>query len=179
MPSSVFGLPTHILVVHATVVLVPLAVLAVLASVGSGRLRARLGLATPGLAVLALVLVPITTSSGESLQARVPDSALVRHHVALADGLLPFVGVLAAAAVALHVLHRRARRSGGREGGPARASAGSVAPVGTRASGAIAATVLVGVLAVAAGVGSLVQVVRIGHSGSTAAWHGLPAERAR
>jgi len=160
VPYKLFGLPTHVLLVHATVVLLPLAVLAVVAAVASGRLRERLGVATPGLAVAALVLVPLTTGSGEELQRRVTDSALVRRHVQLADGLLPFVAVLAVSAVALHLVRRR------------RPAPGPVAA--SSVSGSATAVLVLSVLAVAAGVATTVQVVRIGHSGATAVWQPLP-----
>ena len=75
MPESVFGLPVHPLAVHATVVLVPLAALALLAHVLVPAARQRLGIVTPVLAVVALVLVPISTSSGEESSTGSPRAA--------------------------------------------------------------------------------------------------------
>jgi hypothetical protein len=61
MPETVFGLPTHAIVVHATVVFLPLASLAVLlhAFWPEAGGRRRLGIVTPVLAGIALVLVPL------------------------------------------------------------------------------------------------------------------------
>ena len=57
MPETVFGLPTHAIVVHATVVLLPLAALVVLLHAFWPAARRRLGIVTPLLAGVALVLV--------------------------------------------------------------------------------------------------------------------------
>jgi phosphate/sulfate permease len=77
----------------------------------------------------------------------------------MAGGLLPFVFVMLVLSVAQWAIGRR-----------------SVAPaVGTRyrkVRGAVSLTVVIAVLSVAAAVLSVVQTVRIGESGSRAAWHG-------
>ena len=65
---TISGLPAHPLIVHATVVLVPLAAAAVALHTFWPAARARLGLVTLGAAVLAVVLVPLSTSSGEQLE---------------------------------------------------------------------------------------------------------------
>ena len=75
MPETVFGLPTHAIVVHATVVLVPLASLVVLLHAFWPAARRRLGVVTPLLAGVALVLVPLSTESGEDLEHPVRESA--------------------------------------------------------------------------------------------------------
>jgi len=77
MPSTVFGLPTHAILVHATVVLVPLAALAVLLHAFWPAARRRLGFVTPLLALAALVLTPLSTESGEVLERSVGRSPLV------------------------------------------------------------------------------------------------------
>src|SRR5690348_6266660 len=94
------GLPAHVLLVHAVVVLVPLVAISVIAAAVSSRWRERLG-SLPALAAVALVvLTPVTTSAGEWLQQRVPDTAKVRHHAELGDQLLPWViALLVVAAV--------------------------------------------------------------------------------
>ena len=152
MPPTIFGLPTHPLVVHAVVVLVPLACLLGLASAAWPRFRHWARWATPATALVALALVPVATDSGEGLERSVPHSALVEQHAELADSLLPLMAVLALFVVVLSVLHRR----------------------GTRGVATIAVAALVGLASVA----TLVQVVRIGHSGANAVWHGTPAARA-
>ena len=160
MPEFVFGLPIHPLAVHATVVLVPLAALALLAHVLLPAARRRLGIVTPVLAVVALVLVPISTQSGEQLQHRLPQSGLVEQHAQLADGMLPWTLALAGMAVAVYALDRVRARAGA--GGVDTGSGGWA----TRRAVGLVATVL----AVVAVVGLTQQVIRVGHSGATATW---------
>lgn len=153
MFSTIFGLPAHPLVVHAVVVLVPLAALSALVVAVWPAARARYAPLALGIATLALISVPIATHTGEQLESHVQPSALVERHTVMADGLLPFMAVLwlgLAALVAARVLGRSRGVSW------ARYVAGGAAVVA--AAGAIA---------------SGVQVVRIGDSGARAAWHGV------
>jgi hypothetical protein len=109
----------------------------------------------------ALVLVPLSTSSGESLERRVPETALVEAHARIADGLLLPVVVLAVTAAALFWLQRRERHQS------------ATAPrAGRSSSGAPGRPVVMAILVIAAvgAVSTAVQVVRIGHSGAQAAW---------
>ena len=161
---TIFGLPAHPLIVHATVVLVPLAAVAVLLHTFWRPARARLGLVTVLSSALAVVLVPMSTSTGEQLEEQVGDSALIERHAELADGLLPWVIGLLVVAVLLWVRDRR--------------DAGRTTPLvssgpGRRASDAVLTPVVIGILAVVAVLGTTQQVVRIGHSGAKAAWHGV------
>jgi hypothetical protein len=150
MLDTIFGLPVHALVVHATVVVVPLAALSVLLAGVWPRFRRWAGWGPAALAVLALVLTPISTSSGESLEHRVGHSALVEDHAHLADMLIWWTVPLAVIAAAAWFLHRRG---------------------GFRSRRSL--SVVMGVLAVVVGLGTLVQVVLIGHSGAKAAWSGV------
>lgn len=159
MFDTVFGLPVHPLIVHATVVLVPAAAVAVALAAFWPRFRRQGALATLVLSVVALVLVPLSTQSGESLQHRVGESALVERHAELADGLLPFVIALVAAAAAIWWLQRRSL------------AAPAAGVVGKRPATSLLA--LVAVVAVVGVVGTSVQIVRIGHSGAKAAWSGV------
>src|SRR4051794_7414731 len=109
MPSTVLGLPTHALIVHATVVLLPLAALAVLLHALWPAARRRLGVVTPVLAGVALVLTPLSTASGETLEHQVARSALIHRHAELADGLLPWTLGLFVVAAGLWLLDRRRR----------------------------------------------------------------------
>ena len=174
MPSTVFGLPLHPLVVHATVVFVPLAALAVLVSALWPAARRRLGLGTQAVTLLALVLVPISTSTGETLEHSVPRSALVERHAELADGLLPWMVALVVIAAGLWYLDRHDSSADG-SAEPAGASTAPArgAVFAGRDRGTVALRVVAAVLAVVAAAGTTVQVVRIGHSGAKAAWHGV------
>ena len=135
VPETVFGLPTHAIVVHATVVLLPLAALVVLLHAFWLAARRRLGVVTPLLAGLALVLVPLSTESGENLEHAVGENALV-----VAAGLWL-------------VDRRRARPSGVAE---------------PRWLPVVAA-----LLTVVAVLGTVQQIVRVGHAGAQATWDGV------
>lgn len=150
MPSSIFGLPVHPLLVHATVVLVPLAVLCVLLSVLVPRFRRWAGPLPAGLSLVALVLTPLSTASGENLEHQLPHSSLIEEHAELGDQLVYFTVVLFLVSAAHWFLTRRPRGDG------------TSWPKALVASAAA--------LAVLASLGTAVQVARIGHSGAKAAW---------
>ena len=161
---TIFGLPAHPLIVHATVVIVPLAAVAVLLHAFWPRARARLGLVTPLAALTAVVLVPLSTSSGEQLEGTVGDSRLVQQHASLAEGLLPWtIGLLVVATL----LWLRDRRDAGRRT-PGVAPERGPWPT-------LLAPLVIGVLAVVAFLGTTQQVIRIGHSGAKAAWQNVAA----
>jgi hypothetical protein len=150
--QTIFGLPIHPLIVHATVVVVPAAALAVLLAAVSPRFRSWAGVLVPVLALAAVVLTPLSTSSGEALQGMVGDSHLVEEHSELADMLIWWVIPLLVGAAGVWWFNRRG--------------------VTARRGLMLAA----GVLSVVAAVGTTVQVVLIGHSGAEAAWHGVAAQ---
>ncbi|MFI5835439.1 DUF2231 domain-containing protein [Micromonospora sp. NPDC051300] len=159
MPDSVNGLPLHPLVVHAVVVLLPLAALGVVALAVRPAWRGRFGWLVVLVAALATAAIPLATQSGESLEHRVGDPG---RHAELGDQLIWFALPLLVVAVALVWLHRRAERPAGD---------------GTR-SGAGALGVVVAVLAVAVAAANLVQVYRVGDSGAKAVWGDVPAATA-
>jgi hypothetical protein len=109
--SEFLGLPLHPLVVHAVVVLVPLAavgmVLAVASSVWAERLRVVVAVLATGAAVAAFV----ARSSGESLLARVPGSSEVARHADLSDALSWFLLGAAAVVVSWSWSHSQGRPS--------------------------------------------------------------------
>lgn len=154
MLDTLFGLPAHPLIVHATVVAVPAAALTVATAALWPRFRARAGMLPLVLSVTALVLVPLTVKSGESLADDVDRTDAVRRHMDLGDGLLPWTVVLALGAAAQFWALRRAARPRSGE-----------STAGSRAL-AVAATLL----ALTGATGSGVQVARIGHSGADAVW---------
>jgi heme A synthase len=153
VPETVFGLPTHAIVVHATVVLLPLAALVVLLHAVWPAARRRLGIVTPLLAGAALVLVPMSTDSGESLERAVGRTALVERHAELADGMLPWAIGLFVVAVGLWLLDRRRAR-------PSNAEPRWL-------------PIVASVLAVVAVLGTVQQIVRVGHAGAEATWSGV------
>ena len=94
--NEVNGLPTHILLVHAVVVLLPLAAVLVAVTAWWPTLRRKLGVLTPLLTVGATFLVPLTTHYGEWLEGHVPHSDLVEVHAELGDQILPWALALSA-----------------------------------------------------------------------------------
>lgn len=168
MPETVNGLPVHVLLVHAVVVLVPLCALLLVLAALSPRLRVRLGGALPLLAAACLVLVPVTTHAGALLEHRVGNGGLVARHAHLGRQLLPWAAALLAASllvwwrgrdVADPAADRRA----------ARTPAGSLGAA--RTHDLVSVAVLLVALVVAAG--STIEVVRIGESGARAVWSGV------
>lgn len=154
--SSIFGLPAHPLIVHAVVVLVPLAAIGAVVAALSARARSHIGWLVAALAVLDVVLVPLATGSGEALEEQITETALVERHTEMGEQLLPWVIGVAVGVVALMLLVRAAARRD-----PA------VTPPAWAARWVSVAVVVVVVVASA---GTLVQVARIGHSGAKASW---------
>lgn len=141
---SVFGLPLHPLVVHAAVVLVPLAAFGGLAVVASGRARERYGWLAVAFAVAAAGSAIVAKLSGEALAATLGAPSLVDVHRTWGE-VVPYPAVaLAVALPAALVLRARWR------------------------PGWWVAAVVVALSAVAA----LVLVVLTGHSGAVAVWGG-------
>lgn len=151
---TVFGLPLHPLIVHATVVVVPTAAIAVLLATFWLRFRRWASWGPVAAAVLAVILVPVTTSSGESLEHLLPRSALVARQAHLGDGLLPWTIVLLVGAVGVFWSHLASSRP----------------QLWNLPRSVVFACALV---ATVGAVGSLVDVIRIGHSGAVAAWSGV------
>ena len=145
MPATFFGLPLHPLIVHATVVFVPLAAFAVFAAVLVPRFRHWAGPVPMLLSLVAVVLTPLSSASGENLEHEVARSSLVEEHARLGDQLLPLTIALFVLSVAFWWLGRP---------GPDRRLL----------------VIAVSTLAVLAALGTGVQVARIGHSGAKAAW---------
>lgn len=155
MLTRINGLPAHVLLVHAVVVLVPLAALmAVLAAVWPA-FRRRAGVAVPVMALVALVCVPLTTSAGEWLARRVPYTPLLHKHTELGDTLLPWMVGVFVVAVATWGITRWLDRTAGD---------------GTQSGRWRLVRIVVAVLALVVATGAVVQTYRIGDSGAHAAW---------
>ncbi len=163
MPTFVSDLPVHVLVVHAVVVLVPLAVLGTIAVVLWPAARRRYGWLVVALAAAAAVSIPLATSSGEGLERRLPRTALLQAHTHLGDELLVFVAGMLVALVGVMVVHQRGGTLA-RPEGPGTMTAPRLRGRIRLLAGALAT------LAVVFAVVSAVQVYRIGDSGARAAW---------
>jgi hypothetical protein len=139
------GLPLHILVLHLTIVAVP--VMAVVTAVvpWRGSWRRRLAWPVVVLDALVLALVWVTRQSGLELEHRLPLNPAILHHADLGLKMWWFSLAVLLAAVLVALVGRR--------------------------SGPVVA--IVGVLAVAAAVASIVWIVRVGEAGSSAVWRDI------
>ncbi|MET7769630.1 DUF2231 domain-containing protein [Nocardia sp. NPDC005366] len=147
--QTIDGLPTHVLLIHAVVVLVPLtALLLVLAAAWPAARRALIWLVS-ALAVVTMVLTPITADAGEEFASTFGPSETLRTHTELGDTLTWFVLPLVVLTAVVLFVHLRERRG---------------VPLAR-----VLAAVLV-VLTLAAGVAATVQVYRVGESGARAVW---------
>jgi hypothetical protein len=154
--DELFGLPAHPLVVHAAVVLLPIAALATILTALLPRARRGYAIIAFVVALTATTAVGLAQGSGESLEERVDETALVEEHTEQGETVLPWAIALtatAAAVAAAAVLHRRYPQL----------SAGRV-------------TAVLAIAAIVTGVGATWTVVEVGHSGATATWDDLPAE---
>jgi hypothetical protein len=173
MPAFLFGLPSHPLVVHAVVVLVPLAVLGCAVAAAWPSVRRRIGWPVVALTAVAVACIPIATGTGEDLERNLPRTAALQTHTQLGDELLVWVAAMLVGILALVLLDRARRQqaataSGQAEGpGAARSTTTTVTPPST---GMRVATIALSVATLALAVVSAVQVVRIGDTGARAAW---------
>lgn len=164
-PTTFNGLPIHPLFVHLVVVLVPLSALLLVLSLCWPAARRRLGIATPVVALVTLILVPLTTHAGEWLIRRVPRDPLVRAHAELGDQLLVWsIGVFLVALVWWAAHLPRVREWWGTRTGSTPGRVSQVLAIG------------LAVVGIALAVGSVVQIYRIGESGSKAVWHEVEDE---
>lgn len=154
--GEIFGLPAHPLVVHAAVVLVPLALVAAIVAISPRVRRPMLGVAAV-LAVAGAFFVLAATNSGESLEDGVESSSdrqLVHEHAEAGERAQAPSVLLAGAAVlafAAELNRDKDRKWRGK-------SVPTWAP-----KALLAATVAVGVVATA-------TVVDAGHSGAKSVW---------
>jgi hypothetical protein len=167
--DKINGLPAHVLLIHLVVVLVPGAALMLAASAVWPAARAKLGFLTPAVALVALVLVPITTHAGSWLQRHLANNlgqtARIRHHAELGDELLPWAIGIFVMAAAVWLLGRR-------YGLGWRASA----PAGPARALPVWVTGVVAALSIVVAIGSVVQLYRIGDSGAQAVWAGVATD---
>ncbi len=143
------GLPLHVLVIHAVVVLVPLAAVGVLAIAVRPAWRRTYGWLVLMAATGALVTVPVAIQSGKFLRGNLgfPDDF---RHGQLGQQMIFFIVPFWLLSVALVLLDRR-RPSRSAQGWP---------------------LIAVAALASITGLAATVQVARTGDSGAQAEWSG-------
>lgn len=167
MDYTFAGLPLHVLLVHAVVVLTPL--LSLLLIVIAAWPGARRVLWLPAL-VGAAVLLPlglVTIEAGKWLEQRVPPAPLIQVHTAQGEDIVPWLVALLVLAVAIAgwaLVERTARRRAADDG-----TTGGAAPSrGIRI--AVGAVLTVAALVIAAG--STWTLVQIAEAGSRSVWEG-------
>jgi hypothetical protein len=154
--EELFGLPAHPLVVHAAVVLLPLAAFTTLVCAVLPRARRHFAPVAIGLALVATLAVGLAQGSGEALEEHVDETALVEEHTGQGERVLPWaiaVTLVAAAVTAAPALARRRPRMA-----PRRMTAALVT------------------LSLLAGAGALWSVIEVGHSGAKATWDDVGGE---
>jgi len=188
--TTVNGLPAHILLVHAIVVLLPLTALLLVLTTVWPPARARLAGPNAILAVAVVVLIPITTNAGEWLERRVAPTPLLRDHTELGDTAIWYAIPLAALALIVwwrqreaaivpaehdHAAQLRTMVAAAVAHHPAGGVATAVERRTYLAPGSAIATRVITTLAVVVAVAALIGIYRIGDSGLRAAWTGQVA----
>jgi hypothetical protein len=156
--EELFGLPAHPLVVHAAVVLLPLAALGTVLCAAFPQARRRFASLTVGVALAATLAVGLAQGSGEALEERIEETALVEEHEEMGESVLPWAIGVSVAAIAVAAVPLVLRR---RPATPSR-------PL----------TAALVVLALVAGTGATWTVIEVGHSGAKATWDEIDQERA-
>lgn len=145
------GLPSHVLLVHFLVVLVPLtALLEVTCALWPAVRRGHIVWLTLLLAVATLVLTPITTEAGEWLyDLRRHSDPILQEHAERGGWLIYFSVALVVVALALAVLAICERRSEKRR---------------------LPVQIAVALLAITVGISSMIQLYRVGDAGARSVW---------
>ena len=147
--DTITGLPVHPLVVHAAVVLLPLAALGLILIVLIPRWRATFGWLTMIGLALGVGAAFVAKESGEALAERVGEP---ERHASLGD-VLPLVALaLFVVALAWFLLDRR------------RSAAGS---------GGGAGVLVLGIASIVIALGTIGLTIAVGHSGAEATWSGI------
>ena len=149
--DSLFGLPAHPLLVHAAVVLLPLAAILTIVCAAVPKARRCFAPVALGLAIVAVIAVGVAQGSGEALEEHVKETTLVEQHTEQGESVLPWaiaVTVAAGAVVAIPLLMKRRPNLSGQT-----------------------VTAVVVVVSLIAGAGAMWKIVEVGHSGAKATWN--------
>ncbi len=156
--EELFGLPAHPLLVHAAVVLLPLAALGTVLIAAIPKARRAYAPLVLIVAIAALVSVGLAQGSGEEFEEKVVETRLTEEHTDQGETVLPWavaVTVVAGAITGATAFRRRIPKN---------------------SSGALTAGLVVAAVIVSAG--ATWTVIDVGHSGAKATWDDLPAPEA-
>jgi len=147
------GLPAHALLVHLVVVLVPLTgLLVIVCGLWPAARRGQLLWLTLALATATMILTPITIDAGEWLyDLRTKPSPILREHAERGETMVYFAAALLAVAIGLVVLRLIERRSDRR---------------------GMVTRIVVGIIVLAVGISSTIQIYRTGDAGAQSVWGG-------
>ena len=147
------GLPAHALLVHLVVVLVPLTgLLVIVCGLWPAARRGQLLWLTLALATATMILTPITIDAGEWLyDLRTKPSPILREHAERGETMVYFAAALLAVAIALVVLRLLERRSERRR---------------------TVTQIVAGIVVLAVGISSMIQIYRTGDAGAHSVWGG-------
>jgi hypothetical protein len=149
--NTLFGLPAHPLIVHAAVVLLPIAAIGLIVVAVVPRWRRHYAPVVFVVALAATVAVGLAQQSGESLEDQVQETEQLEEHTEQGESVLPWaiaVTIISAAVAAEPFVRDRL---------------GKVSPK-------LIAAVLIST-SVVAGIGATWTVIDVGHSGATSVWH--------
>lgn len=149
--ESILDLPAHPLVVHAAVVLLPLAAIGTLVVAAAPRARRHYAPLALAAALAATVAVGLAQTSGEALEDEVRETGLVEEHTEQGESVLPWAIAVTVVAGAVTAVSRRKDTP-------------------DSAGGRRAATTMLILVALVAGIGATWSVVDVGHSGAKATW---------
>jgi uncharacterized membrane protein len=158
--TKIGGLPTHPLLVHIPVVLVPLVTIAAVLMAVRKAWVERYGLVVLILGFVAAAGTAIASQAGEGLRSLVKDTATVRTHVNLAEQTKVLVGAFFLVLLAWVAIDWSTRRA--TSGRPV---VGVTLPVAVTK-----AAVVLPVICVLFGLAASVWVMRTGHEGAKATW---------
>jgi hypothetical protein len=164
MDYTFAGLPLHVLLVHALIVLTPLVALALIVVAAWPAARRVLWLPVLITAIELLPLGLITIEAGKWLEVRVPPAPLIQEHTAQGEDIVPWLVALLVAGVAVAAWAVVERGVARRETGDDGAALGRGIRVGV--------SVVLTIAAIAVAAGTTWTLVRIGEAGSRAVWEG-------
>ncbi|MCX6470465.1 MAG: hypothetical protein NTW76_14280 [Corynebacteriales bacterium] len=158
--DTINGIPAHPLFVHLTVVAIPLAAILGILAVVWPAARRKIGIIAPVVGLVAVIMTPLTTSAGESLEKKVGPNQYLADHTELGDKMIIVVAPLFVFIVVFWALNNDwiMGKVASKVSIPARAVTMS----------SVAAAVIVVGFAIAA----IVMVYLVGESGARSVWLG-------